>query len=105
MRAIDQLTLPPRTSPTQRRYFTASSICRISSHLPREAVALAVVVSEVTHFAVFDIHSSFSHVVFGPPNAGLAAVGDDLRDDADVRSTIALVRARAIFGRIPGEHL
>ena len=62
-----------------------------SPHLPGKAVALAVVVPEVAHFAVLDIHPRLSHLLLGPAKARLAGVGDDLRDSADVRSTVGLV--------------
>ena len=78
--------------------------CR-PSHLPREAVALAVVEPEVRHLAVFDVHARRSHRVLGIPAAGLAAVGDDLRDGADIRPPIVFVFVDGVVGGVPGEHL
>ena len=76
-----------------------------SSHLPCKAITFAIVVPKVAHFAVLDVHSCFSHIVLRLASAGLAAVGDYLRDDADVRPPTVLVFARAVFGGIPGEYL
>ena len=53
-------------------------------HLPRKAVALAAVVAEVGHLAVLDAHPRLSHCFLGLTAAFLLAVGDDLRDCADV---------------------
>ena len=62
-------------------------------------------VSKVTHFAVFNVHPCLSHILLGPSTARLAVVGDDLRDGADVRSTIAFVFVWGIFRSVPREHL
>ena len=85
--------------------FDKSSKITTASHLPREAVALAILEPEVSYFAVLDIHPRLSHVALGISVAGLAAVGDDLRDGADERPTIFVGRARAVVGGIPAEHL
>ena len=75
------------------------------THLPREAVALAVVEPEVAHFAVHDVHPRLSHRVLGPAFAVLVVVGDDLRDGADVRPTVIFVFVGGVVVRIPREHL
>ena len=71
------------------------------TYLPREAVALAVVVPEVAHFAVLDVHPRLSHLFLGPANARLAVVGDDFRDGADVRPPVGLVFVGGVGGGIP----
>ena len=76
-----------------------------AAHLPCEAVALAVEVSKVCHFAVLDVHPGFSHSVLSHALASLAAVGDELRDGADERSGVVVVYPRAVVGGIPAEHL
>ena len=48
------------------------------THLPSEAIAFAVVVPEVCHFAVHDVHPGLSHRVFGFAITVLAAVEDYL---------------------------
>ena len=48
-------------------------------------------VPEVAHFAVLDVHPRLSHLFLGPAKARLVSIGDDLRDGADVRSTVGLV--------------
>lgn len=75
------------------------------AHLPGETVGLAALVTEVSHLAPLDIHPRLSHGVLSVSVAGLVFVGDDLRDCADVRSSIALVRVRRIRRRIPTVHL
>ena len=75
------------------------------AHLPRQAVGLAALVSKVAHFAVLYVHSRLSHMFFGSSSTCLGVVGDDLRDGADVRSTIFLVFVWGIGDRVPGENL
>ena len=43
-----------------------------------------MMVSEVAHFAVLDVHSRLPHFVVGFALACLAVVSDDLRDGANV---------------------
>ena len=76
-----------------------------AAHLPREAVALAVVESKVTHLAVLDVHPRLSHIALGSSIARLSFVGNDLRDGANVRPAVVFVFVDGVDGSIPGEHL
>ena len=62
-------------------------------------------VSKVAHFAALDVHPRLPHVFPGSAVARLAVVSDDLRDGADVRSTIVFVRVGAVGKRVPRKHL
>ena len=76
-----------------------------STHLPRKAIALAVVVPKVGNFAVLDVHPRLSHRALGITVASLGVVDNDLRDGADVRPTVGLVYVGGVVIRIPPEHL
>ena len=76
-----------------------------SHHPPGQAVALSVVVAEVSHFAVLDVQPCLPHVVPSPAIARFTGVGDDLRDRADVRPTTRMAFLVAVSRRVPPEHL
>lgn len=76
------------------------------SHLPCQAVRLAPVVAQVAHLAADDVHAGLTHLVFRHSVAGLIVL-QNLRDDADVRTTFTRV-ARVVYFLavlVPREYL
>lgn len=75
------------------------------THLPRQAVALAVLEPQIAYLAALDVHPGLSHGVLGHSGARLRGVGDDLRDGADVRPPVGFVFVGRIRRVVPREHL
>lgn len=77
----------------------------IQKHLPRHAVALAVLVAEVAHLRAHDVHARLAHGVLRAPVAGQRVVRDDFGNSADVGAAVGLVLVVVVVDGVPSEHL